>query len=69
MCKNKMFAAWLRMDTSATYERLARALVAVGKRNIAETLCTARGMKITVLVGPCIYYSVYCAVGPGVECL
>ena len=69
MCKVKMFRAWLRVDTSATYGKLARALVAVGKRNIAETMCTARGMKITVLEDQCIYYSVYCAVGPGVECL
>ena len=45
MCKVKMFRAWLRMDTSATYEKLARALVTVGKRNIAEAMCTARGMS------------------------
>ena len=69
LCKVKMFGAWLRVDTSATYRKLARALVAVGKRNIAKAMCTARGMMVTVLEGPCIYYSVYCAVGPGVECL
>ena len=45
MCKAKMFGAWLRADTSATYEKLARALVTVGKRNIAEAMCTARGMS------------------------
>ena len=45
MCKAKMFAAWLRMDTSATYRKLARALTAVGKRNVAETMCTPRGME------------------------
>ena len=45
MCKAKMFGAWLRMDASATYEKLARALVTLGKRNIAETLSTARGTK------------------------
>ena len=49
LCKVKMFGAWLRMDTSATYEKLARALVTVGKRNIAEAMCTARGMKVTAL--------------------
>ena len=69
MCEVKMFGAWLRVDTSASYRKLARALVTVGKRNIAEAMCTARGMKVTVLEGPCIYCSVYCAVGPGVECL
>ena len=50
MCKVKMFGAWLRMDTSATYRKLARALVTLGKRNIAEALCTARGMKVAILV-------------------
>ena len=58
MCKTKMFAAWLRMDTSANYERLARALVTVGKRNIAEAMCTARGTKTTTLEYS-IYYSVH----------
>ena len=53
MCKTKMFGAWLRMDTSATYEKLARALVTVGKRNIAEAICTARG-KATTLECSCI---------------
>ena len=66
LCKVKMFGAWLRVDTSTTYRKLARALVAVGKRNIAKAMCTARGMKMK---GLCIYYSVYCAVGPEVECL
>ena len=50
MCKVRMFGAWLRMDTSATYRKLARALVTLGKRNIAEALCTARGMKVAILV-------------------
>ena len=49
MCKTKMFAAWLRMDTSATYEKLVKASVAVGKRNIAEAMCTARGTMATTL--------------------
>ena len=50
MCKVRMFGAWLRMDTSATYRKLARALVTLGKGNIAEALCTARGMKVAILV-------------------
>ena len=45
MCKVKMFGAWLRVDTSASYRKLARALVTVGKKNIAEAICTARGMR------------------------
>ena len=50
LCKVKMFGAWLRMDTSATYGKLARALVILGKRNIAEAMCTARGMGFTAYV-------------------
>ena len=63
LCKVKMFGAWLRMDTSATYRKLARALVTVGKRNIAEAMCTARGIEFTILGFSCSYFSVYCAVG------
>ena len=43
MCKVKMLGAWLRVDTCATYGKLATALVAVGKRNIAKSMCAARG--------------------------
>ena len=46
MCEVMMFEAWLRVDTSASYEKLARALVTVGRRNIAEEMCTARGMCV-----------------------
>ena len=62
-CKVKMFGAWLRMDTSATYKKLARALVTLGKRNIAEAICTARGMMVTTLECSCSHFSVYFAVG------
>ena len=44
MCKVKMFRTWLRVDASATYEKLARALIVVGDRSLAEAICTARGM-------------------------
>ena len=54
MCKVMMFEAWLRVDTSATYQKLARALVTVGKRNIAEAMCTASGMKVTTLECFCV---------------
>ena len=63
LCKVKMFGAWLRMDTSATYGKLARALVTLGKWGIAEALCTARGMMVTTLECSCSYFGVYCAVG------
>ena len=59
LCKVKMFGAWLRMDTSATYRKLARALVTLGKRNIAEAMCTARGAKVTALDCSCSYLSTY----------
>ena len=49
MCKVKMFAAWLKVDTNASYRKLARALVAVGKRNVAEAMCIERGMEVTTL--------------------
>ena len=52
MCKVKMFGAWLRVDTTATYRKLARALVAVGKRNVGEAMCIERG-KVTTL--ECLY--------------
>ena len=61
MCKVKMFGTWLRIDTGATYERLARALITVGNRNIAETLCTARGTKTTTL--ECVLYIVLWGLG------
>ena len=47
LCKVKMFGAWLRVDTGATYEKLAKALAAVGYRTIAEGICTARGKEAT----------------------
>ena len=45
MCKVKMFGTWLRMDTKASYRKLARALVTTGKRNIAENICAERGKE------------------------
>ena len=63
ICKVKMFGAWLRMDTSASYRKLSRALVAVGKRNIAEAMCTARGTEVTALEGSCVYCNVQCVLG------
>ena len=65
LCKVKMFGAWLRMDTSATYEKLARALVTLGKRNIAETLYTARGTEVTILECSCLNYILVCAMLQG----
>ena len=63
MCKVKMFGTWLRVDTSASYVKLARALVAVGNRTIAEAVCTTRGMEVTLVACVHVYYSVHCVVG------
>ena len=54
MCKVKMFGTWLRVDTSASYVKLARAMVTVGNRTIAEALCATRGTEVTLL-DVCMY--------------
>ena len=66
LCKVKMFGAWLRADTTATYGKLARALVTLGKRRIAVAMCTARGMEFTILERSCIFSICY-AVGLGAK--
>ena len=43
VCKNKMFAEWQKGDTNPTYEKLVRALAAVGERKLAESVCSAQG--------------------------
>ena len=58
MCKVKMFGTWLRVDTSASYRKLARAFVAVGNRTIAEAVCTTRGMKVILVACVRVYYTV-----------
>ena len=44
MQRSKMFGTWLRSDISATYEKLIKALVVVGKLSLAEKLCRKYGM-------------------------
>ena len=46
LCKVKMFGAWLRSDTSATHEKLIKALVAIGKTSLARQLCGEYGTFI-----------------------
>ena len=58
MCMLKMFGAWLRVDASATYRKLVKALTAAGNRTIAEALCSARGTKVT-LFDVCVYTRLY----------
>ena len=44
----EMFETWLRSDTSATYEKLIKALVVVGESSLAKELCRKYG-KLRVL--------------------
>ena len=61
MCMLKMFGAWLRVDASATYRKLVKALTAAGNRTIAEAVCSARGTKVTLLdVCVCILECTLC---------
>ena len=43
MCKVKMFAEWLRSDTDPNYETLVKALAAIGKKSLAESVCIDQG--------------------------
>ena len=44
ICRLKMFGSWLGSDTSATYAKLIKALVEVGKPSLAEKLRRKYGM-------------------------
>ena len=48
MRKIKMFAEWQRGDTNPTYEKLVRALAAVGIRKLAESVCSAQGKYVAM---------------------
>ena len=67
MCKLRMFGAWLRGDSNATYEKLAKALATVGKRNIAEAMCAEKGMTVCLCRGTIGQYYSNC-VGPAGVC-
>ncbi len=43
MCKVRMFAEWQRGDANPTYETLVRALASIGKRKLAESVCSTQG--------------------------
>ena len=42
-CKVKMFAEWLRSDANPNYETLVKALAAIGKKSLAESVCINKG--------------------------
>ena len=43
LCKVKMFNKWLSSDTNPNYEKLIKALAAVGKKSLAESVCDRQG--------------------------
>ena len=46
MCMINMFTEWQRRDANPTYEKLARALTAVGERKLAESFRTGQGIYL-----------------------
>ena len=38
-CSSQMFDTWLSSDKEATYAKLLKALVAIGKRSVAVDIC------------------------------
>ena len=43
-CATSMFSLWIQTRDEPTYEKLAKALSAMGMREIATTLCEKYGM-------------------------
>ena len=40
----KVFGVWLEKDENSTYMKLLKALVNIGKRDVAESICSDIGM-------------------------
>ena len=55
MCKVKMFSKWLRSDTNPNYEKLIKALAAVGNRSLAESVCDRQGKHIHQIIQAAIH--------------
>ena len=43
ICQTKMFGMWLREVENPNYGKLLRALIAIGRRDIAESVCEKKG--------------------------
>ena len=43
ICQTKMFGMWLREVEHPNYQKLLMALVAIGRRDIAESVCEKEG--------------------------
>ena len=44
----KMFGVWLEKGVNPTYKQLLKALVNIGKRNVAESICSEIGRCVKV---------------------
>ena len=43
ICQTKMFGMWLREAKYPNYKKLLRSLIAIGRRDIAESVCDKKG--------------------------
>lgn len=50
----KMFGTWLRTSNSPTYRTLLKALIDIGKRNTAESLCQKLGELTHITYKYCV---------------
>lgn len=50
MCRLKMFSTWLQSDTSATYEKLIKALSEIDETSLAKELCGKYGMLVSTFI-------------------
>ena len=46
ICQTKMFGVWLRQVENPNYAKLLKALTAIGRRDIAESVCDKEGNTI-----------------------
>ena len=49
MCKKKMFGAWLR-SSSPTFWNLNKALIAIGRKDVAESISKREGAILQVVL-------------------
>ena len=49
ICQTKMFGVWLRQVENPNYEKLLKALAAIGRRDIAESMCDKEGNTTKIL--------------------
>ena len=50
ICQTKMFGVWLREVENPNYQKLLTALVAIGRRNIAESVCKKKGNTLLIII-------------------